>query len=74
MKTFSIDFIIQSLKSQFYLLLIDSTLGYWSNHLLNHKQLLQVISDKFKIYNFIKCGFNTNANLFLLCQEMHRTI
>ena len=55
MKTFSIDFIIQSLKSQFYLLLIDATLGYWSNHLLNHKQLLQVISDKFKIYNFIKC-------------------
>lgn len=55
MKTCSIDFIIQSLKSQFFLLLIDSILGYRSNHLLNHKQLLQVTSDKFKIYNFIKC-------------------
>ena len=31
----------------------ESTHGYWTDHLLNHKQLLQIISDKFEIYAVI---------------------
>ena len=31
----------------------ESTCGYWTDHLLNHKQSMQIISDKFEIYNVI---------------------
>ena len=48
--------------------------GYRTDHLLlNHKdkQLLKIISDKFKIYSVTEFYFNTQPKFILLDREMH---